>query len=41
MAMWAECCAAQGEPLEKKQKPVDSKAAEKRRADKKKSLKRL
>ena len=31
----------QGEPLEKKQKPVDSKAAEKRRAEKKKSLKRL
>jgi len=32
---------AEGEPLEKKQKPVDSKAAEKRRAEKKKSLKRL
>ena len=31
----------QGEPLEKKQKPVDSKAAEKRRIEKKKSLKRL
>ena len=29
------------EPLEKKQKPVDSKAAEKRLAQKKKSLKRL
>ena len=32
---------SQGEPLEKKQKPVDSKAAEKRRIEKKKSLKRL
>jgi len=32
---------AEGEPLEKKQKPVDAKAAEKRRAEKKKSLKRL
>jgi len=32
---------AEGEPLEKKQKPVDSKAAEKRRIEKKKSLKRL
>lgn len=32
---------AEGEPLEKKQKPVDSKSAEKRRTDKKKSLKRL
>ena len=32
---------AQGEPLEKKQKPVDTKAAEKRKAEKKKSLKRL
>ena len=32
---------AEGEPLEKKQKPVDAKAAEKRKAEKKKSLKRL
>lgn len=32
---------SEGGPLEKKQKPVDSKAAEKRRAEKKKSLKRL
>jgi len=31
----------EGEPLEKKQKPVDTKAAEKRKAEKKKSLKRL
>jgi len=37
----SSCEDAEGEPLEKKQKPVDSKAAEKRRADKKKSLKRL
>jgi len=29
------------EPVEKRQKPVDSKAADKRRAEKKKSLKRL
>jgi len=29
------------EPVEKRQKPVDSKAAEKRRMEKKKSLKRL
>ena len=46
-AAWfrSRCCrvrhVCQGEPLEKKQKPVDSKAAEKRRAEKKKSLKRL
>ena len=46
-AAWfrSRCCrvrhVGQGEPLEKKQKPVDSKAAEKRRAEKKKSLKRL
>jgi len=33
--------AAEGEPVEKRQKPVDSKAAEKRQAQKKKSLKRL
>jgi len=32
---------ADGEPVEKRQKPVDSKAAEKRKAEKKKSLKRL
>ena len=32
---------ADGEPVEKRQKPVDSKAAEKLRAAKKKSLKRL
>ena len=32
---------AEGEPVEKRQKPVDSKAAEKRQAQKKKSLKRL
>jgi len=33
--------AADGEPVEKRQKPVDSKAAEKRKMEKKKSLKRL
>jgi len=32
---------ADGEPVEKRQKPVDSKAAEKQRLQKKKSLKRL
>ena len=32
---------AEGEPVEKRQKPVDAKAADKRLAQKKKSLKRL
>jgi len=32
---------SEGEPVEKRQKPFESKAAEKRRSDKKKSLKRL
>ena len=33
--------AADGEPVEKRQKPVESKVAEKRRQQQKKSLKRL
>ena len=38
----AEAVAAEGaEPVEKRQKPVEVKAAEKRLAQKKKSLKRL
>lgn len=37
----AEADGADGEPVEKRQKPVESKAAEKRRQEKKKALKRL
>ena len=37
----ADVADADGEPVEKRQKPVESKAAEKRRQQQKKALKRL
>lgn len=37
----ASAVVAEGEPVEKRQKPVEAKAAEKRRQEKKKTLKRL
>ena len=36
-----EAVVEDGEPVEKRQKPIDSKAAEKKRQEKKKALKRL